>query len=410
MRRVFITIGVLSLLGLLTAVNVAQRPQDRERRGRAGNRRPPSLILQSLDTNRDGQLSPEEVAAATETLQKLDRDGNGRLSADELAIPRERRERDNGRAEGRRRGPAGADAPPQRPGRDRGPRNPENDGERFIQRLMSFDDNKDGQLSKEELPERMQRILERHDRDENGKLDRTELQDMAAEASRRAGRGGFGGRERGGFGGRPGGRERGGFGGRPGGREGGRGFGPPDEERPEPRRFGDPEGGRGFGRPDEGRRGPGGRFDGGPPDPEQFVERALEFDANQDGKLDRNELRKLAEGMSQRFSRGGFGGRPGGRERGGFGGRPGGRERGGFGGGERGGFGGRDRGGFRGRENRGRGDGRPRRPAPDRENPVPNQDGNEKRDAEEKDTEEKDTEEKDDEKDGTQDQSSDSDC
>ena len=385
MRRVLITIGVLSLLGLLTAVNVAQRPQDREqrpqdreqrpqdreRRGRAGNRRPPSLILQSLDTNRDGQLSPEEVAAATETLQKLDRDGNGRLSADELATPRDRRERG-----GRRRGPAGADTPPPRPGQEPGSRDAENDGERFIQRLMSFDENQDGQLSKEELPDRMQRILERHDRDENGKLDRTELQNMAAEASRRSGRGGFGGR--------PGGRERGGLGSRPDGREGGRGFGPPDEERPGPRGFGDQEGGRGFGRPGEGRRGPGGRFDGGPPDPEQFVKRALEFDANQDGKLDRNELRKLAEGMSQRFGRGGFGGRPGGRERGGFGGR--------------------ERGGFGSRENRGRGDGRPRRPAPDRENPVPNQDGNEKRDAEEKDDKKKN-----DEKDGTQHKSSDSD-
>ena len=366
MRRAFTTIGVLSLLGLLTAVNVAQRPQDRERRGRDRNRRPPSLILQSLDTNRDGQLSPEEVAAATERLQKLDRDGNGRLSADELAIPRERRERNNGRAEGRRREPADADAPPQRPERDQGSRNTENDGERFIQRLMSFDDNKDGQLSKEELPERMQRILERHDRDENGKLDRNELQNMAAEASRRGGRGGFGGRERGGFDGRPGGRDRGGFGGRPGGREGGRGFGPPDGERRGPRGFDAPEGGRGFGRPEEVRRGPGGRFGGGPPDPEQFVERALEFDANKDGKLDRDELRKLAEGMSQRFGRGGFGGR------------------------ERGGFGGRGRGGFGGRERRGRGEARPRRPAPDRGTPAPNEDENEKRDAEEKAAEEKD--------------------
>ncbi|MEE3369965.1 MAG: hypothetical protein VX346_11530 [Planctomycetota bacterium] len=386
MRRVFTTIGVFSLLGLLTAVNVAQRPQDRDRRGRERDRRPPSLILQSLDTNRDGQLSPEEVAAATETLQKLDRDGNGRLSADELAAPRGRRDRDNARPNGRRRGPGDADAPPRRPGREPDSRDSDNDGERFIQRLMSFDDNKDGQLSKEELPERMQRILARHDRDENGKLDRTELQNMAAEASRRSGRGGFGGRDRGGFGGGRGERDRGGFGGRPGGREGGRGFGPPDEGRRGPRGFDDPEGGRGFGPPDEGRRGPGGRFGGGPPAPEQFVERALEFDANKDGKLDRDELRKLAEGMSQRFGRGGFGGRPGGRERGGFGGGRGGRERGGFGG--------RDRGGFRGRENQGRGAARPRRPAPDRENPAPAE--NEKSDAENKDAENKDAENKDD--------------
>ncbi|MBB73279.1 MAG: hypothetical protein CMJ75_02065, partial [Planctomycetaceae bacterium] len=342
-----------------------QRPQDLDRRGRERDRRPPSLILQSLDTNRDGQLSPAEVAAATEKLQKLDRDGNGRLSADELAAPRDRRERDHARPDGRRRGPTEAEGPPRRPGREPDSRDSDNTGERFIQRLMAFDDNKDGQLSKEELPERMQRILERHDRDENGKLDRTELQNMAVEASRRSGRGGFGGRDRGRFGGGRGGfgggRERGGFGGRPGGREGARGFGPPDEGRRAPRGFDAPEGGRGFGRPDEGRRGPGGRFGGGPPDPEQFVERALEFDANKDGKLDRDELRKLAEGMSQRFGPGGFGGRPSGRERGGFGGRV--------------------RGGFEGRENQGRGNARPRRPAPDGVTPAPSENNNEKRDA-----------------------------
>ena len=48
---------------------------------------------------------------------------------------------------------------------------------------------------------------------------------------------------------------------------------------------------------------PGGRssrFDGGPPRPKQFVEWALQFDADKDGKLDRQELTKLAERMSRR--------------------------------------------------------------------------------------------------------------
>ncbi|MFP6701416.1 MAG: hypothetical protein VB861_06695 [Planctomycetaceae bacterium] len=62
--------------------------------------------------------------------------------------------------------------------------------------------------------------------------------------------------------------------------------------------------------------GAGGRFGGGPPSPRQFVEHALRFDADKDGKLDLQELTKLAEslgrGRSGRESsdrRGRFGGR-----------------------------------------------------------------------------------------------------
>ena len=79
---------------------------------------------------------------------------------------------------------------------------------------------------------------------------------------------------------------------------------PPGER---PRRFGPPGGS-------------GGRFGGGPPSPRQFVENALRFDADKDGKLDRQELTKLAESLGRR--RGGressgrrsrFGGRDSGR-------------------------------------------------------------------------------------------------
>ncbi len=72
-------------------------------------------------------------------------------------------------------------------------------------------------------------------------------------------------------------------------------------------------------------RGQGNRFGGGPPSPEQFVERAMRFDADKDGKLDRQELLKLAEDMnSRRSGRGGSGSRKGGRSGGrSSGGRPG---------------------------------------------------------------------------------------
>jgi hypothetical protein len=83
----------------------------------------------------------------------------------------------------------------------------------------------------------------------------------------------------------------------------------------------------------EGRMGPGGGGPGGPPSPERFVEHAMRFDADGDGKLDRDELTKFAEEIQRmRGGPGGSRGGPGGPgERGGPGG-PGG-ERGGPGGG-----------------------------------------------------------------------------
>jgi len=50
----------------------------------------------------------------------------------------------------------------------------------------------------------------------------------------------------------------------------------------------------------------GSRFGSGPPSPRQFVENALRFDADKDGKLDRQELTKLAESLGR--GRGGRGG------------------------------------------------------------------------------------------------------
>jgi Ca2+-binding EF-hand superfamily protein len=43
-------------------------------------------ILAALDTDSDGQLSPEEIAAAPTALKKLDANGDGQLSADEVRI------------------------------------------------------------------------------------------------------------------------------------------------------------------------------------------------------------------------------------------------------------------------------------------------------------------------------------
>lgn len=129
--------------------------------------------------------------------------------------------------------------------------------------------------------------------------------------------------------------ERGGSFERPGGVREGQGPGGPREGRSGP-------GSR------EGRMGPGGGGPGGPPSPERFVEHAMKFDADGDGKLDREELTKFAEEI-QRMRGGAGGGRSGPGGAGGFGergGPDGGPARGAGGRGERGpgpgGFGGPD--------------------------------------------------------------------
>lgn len=149
--------------------------------------------------------------------------------------------------------------PPGGPGRGgRGPGAGGGDAAGFVERIMSFDANKDGKLSKKELPERMQRIIERNDANKDGVLDKAELEKVAAQFGQ-AREGAGEGRGRG-----PGGS----------GPEG--------------------AGGPGRGGP-EGRGGPG-----GPPSPERFVEHAMTFDADKDGKLSKEELLKFAQEMIRR--------------------------------------------------------------------------------------------------------------
>jgi hypothetical protein len=95
------------------------------------------------------------------------------------------------------------------------------------------------------------------------------------------------------------------------------GFGGPGPEGRPPREDGaEARGPRGGFRP-EGPRGERPQRDrpaGGPPEaagprgrgpsPERFVERAMSFDADGDGKLDRDELGKFAEGMRERMRSG----------------------------------------------------------------------------------------------------------
>jgi Ca2+-binding EF-hand superfamily protein len=51
--------------------------------------------------------------------------------------------------------------------------------EEMINRLMQFDKNGDGKLSRDELPERMQSMMEKGDTDKDGFLSKDEIRKLA---------------------------------------------------------------------------------------------------------------------------------------------------------------------------------------------------------------------------------------
>lgn len=149
---------IVTILGLATVITFAilAQPQRGER---------PMLPAQAaLDANSDGVISADEITTAAAALRKLDKNADGKLTEDELR-PNFDRERRGGAAS--------------------------NGNEELVNTLMSFDENKDGKLSKQEVPERMQGIFARADTNHDNVLTREELTQSAASqnaASDNAGR------------------------------------------------------------------------------------------------------------------------------------------------------------------------------------------------------------------------------
>ena len=141
--------------------------------------------MTALDANGDHVISAAEIKNAAKALAKLDKNKDGKLTQDELRPefggrgdghdgPPPRRDGEGGRpggGEGGRGGDGG------RPGEGGQGGRPGNSNE-FLDRVMSFDENKDGKLSRKEIPERMQRMIERGDANKDGSLDRDELKKM----------------------------------------------------------------------------------------------------------------------------------------------------------------------------------------------------------------------------------------
>jgi hypothetical protein len=151
------TIGLALAVSAFTAA--AQSEPDRPGRGKGpgGPRHhgPPPLLF-ILDTDKDGVLSTEEIAAAPDALAKLDKDGDGQIAGDEL------------------RPPAGGPGGPQRPQAPDGQkgRGGRHRGGRVL--MFLFDTDGDGVVSAQEIAAAATVLLE-FDTDGDGRITSDEL-------------------------------------------------------------------------------------------------------------------------------------------------------------------------------------------------------------------------------------------
>lgn len=99
-------------------------------------------LMAALDTNKDGDLSAEEIEQAAKALLLLDKNKDGKIVASEL-----------------RPAPTPVIIPPAE----------------IVERLMEFDRNSDGKLTIDELPGRLKSIGKEIDTDKDGVLSQTEL-------------------------------------------------------------------------------------------------------------------------------------------------------------------------------------------------------------------------------------------
>ena len=132
--------GALLAALLVSGVALARQERRPDEPPRPAPR--PNPLLQALDTDSDRALSAEEIAAAPVSLKKLDKDGDGKISQEELRPPV----------------PAGGVEPSE-----------------LVERLLESDRNRDGKLSKDELPGRLKSLFDRADTNRDGFLTRDEL-------------------------------------------------------------------------------------------------------------------------------------------------------------------------------------------------------------------------------------------
>lgn len=149
----------LFLTTAIAAVSLfVQAPEGRfQQRDRPPRPQRMNLAVAALDTDKDGSISADEIRNAPKSLLILDRNGDSRITSDELMPP-----------DGGSGGERGAGGERRKEGAGLDPR-------QAVAALMAFDKNGDGKLSREELPERMQGMMDRGDSNHDGFLTPEEI-------------------------------------------------------------------------------------------------------------------------------------------------------------------------------------------------------------------------------------------
>ncbi len=160
MKRMICMLAVAALAGTVSVL--AQPPGGG---GRPGGGPPGghNAVLAAIDADGDHVISAREIMNAAAALKKLDKNGDGQLTSDEVHRGEERRgqrgDRKGGRRgeEGGRQGQAGErrGGPPPQGGPSGRPT-----AEKFMQRAMTFDADKDGKLNQAELKRMSAAVVE----------------------------------------------------------------------------------------------------------------------------------------------------------------------------------------------------------------------------------------------------------
>ena len=199
-----ISILVAVLVHFQTSIAFAQGKPPGAGGARGGHGGGKSALFTALDANGDGAIDAAELANASVALKKLDKNGDGKIAEDEAAPAGGpgMAAGGAGAAGGGRPGMRGRGAAPAAPapaadannpapagggkGRHGRPASPADTTE-TVNTLMSFDKNADGKLSRDEVPERMQGLFDRCDKNKDGFLTGDELKAAADEQSKTAG-------------------------------------------------------------------------------------------------------------------------------------------------------------------------------------------------------------------------------
>lgn len=149
--------------------NSARRQQGGDRPEIAGAMAQRMPLMMALDADKDGSISASEIENASKALATLDKDGDGALSPEELRPDFAAMARDGMLREGQ-------------PGANGAP------GKEMMARMFEQRDvDKDGKLSGDEIPERMQQNVSRMDENGDGAIDKSEMEKAMAKMGDRAG-------------------------------------------------------------------------------------------------------------------------------------------------------------------------------------------------------------------------------